>query len=788
MSIIWRKLWRDLWRSKLRTSLIVISTAMGVFSLGFVYGAGDVLDTRLTQSHRASVPAHVTLYTGRFGEEVVEIVQEQAGVADAEGEATTRIRWKLPGESEWRDANVIARSDFETQRMGLIDLLEGAWPSERRLAAEGMTLRQFGIPLGGEVIVEFGRGERRLVVTGVVRHPQAAPPPLGEPVFLATMDTIAWLAGEPVGFNRLNLRLDAFDEERAGEVAELVQDRLERMGIGVGFYAVSDPEVHPIQETLDALQQILAVLGVLSLGLAGFLIVNMMNAIVAQEVWQIGVMKVVGATRARIMRIYLAMALVYGSLSLILAVPLAAVAAYLVTGLLLDLVNVPRGSLGFTPTALVIQLAIGLIMPIVAALVPVLSAARITPHRAISSYGLGAGFGRHWLDRLIGRIRRLPRPLALSLRNTFRRKARIALTMTTLVLGGVMFMVVVSVSASMNNTLELLIDELGFDVIAGFGRAHRVQRLVSVAESVPGVSHAEVWNQVPAQISLPGGDKFDGFIWGVPADSEMFKPRVISGRALLPGDGRAILLNSKIADDEGFQVGDVITVTVLEREATWTVVGLALNVNNQQRESFVPFDALARTLGSVGRGGLVMLEAEDDTVATQERLVHDLRAAYTEQRMEPTYFESAAQARERNQVQFNVITYLMMAMAILAAAVGSIGLMSVMSVNVVERRREIGVMRAIGARSETILGIFVTEGVLVGVLSWLLAVPLSYPVARLFNDMVSRTIFRVPLDFYYAVNGAVGWLAIAVVLSAVASLWPALKAAQVSVREVLAYE
>jgi putative ABC transport system permease protein len=340
----------------------------------------------------------------------------------------------------------------------------------------------------------------------------------------------------------------------------------------------------------------------------------------------------------------------------------------------------------------------------------------------------------------------------------------------------------------MNNTLELLIDELGFDVIVGFGRAHRVQRLVSVAESVPGVSRAEVWSQLAAQIALPGGDKFDGFIWGVPSDSEMFKPRVISGRALLPGDGRAILLNSKIADDEGFQVGDVITMTVLEREATWTVVGLVLNVNNQQRESFVPFDALARTIGSVGRSGLMMLEAEDDSVATQERLVRDLRTAYIEQRMEPTYFESAAQARERNQVQFNVITYLMMAMAILAAAVGSIGLMSVMSVNVVERRREIGVMRAIGARSETILGIFVTEGVLVGALSWLLAVPLSYPVARLFSDMVSRTIFRVPLDFYYSVNGTMAWLVIVVVLSAIASLWPALKAAQVSVREVLAYE
>jgi putative ABC transport system permease protein len=130
----------------------------------------------------------------------------------------------------------------------------------------------------------------------------------------------------------------------------------------------------------------------------------------------------------------------------------------------------------------------------------------------------------------------------------------------------------------------------------------------------------------------------------------------------------------------------------------------------------------------------------------------------------------------------------MLVMAVLAAVVGSIGLMSTMSINVVERGREIGVMRATGARSSTIAGIFVAEGVLVGVLSWLLAVPLSYPGARFFSNMVGQTVFEVPLDFSYPISGMLLWLAIVVVLSALASMWPALNATRVSVREALAYE
>jgi putative ABC transport system permease protein len=376
----------------------------------------------------------------------------------------------------------------------------------------------------------------------------------------------------------------------------------------------------------------------------------------------------------------------------------------------------------------------------------------------------------------------------LSLRNTFRRKGRIALTLTTLVLSGLMFMIVMSVGNSMSNTIEVLLQDFGFDVLTVFDRPHRKARLLEVTEAIPGVAFAEVWDVRLGTVELDDGEQIQGQLWGVPDHSRMFTPRIVEGRALLPGDGRAILLNSKIATDHGIAIGDEITLTVADKEITWTVVGTIININNLQRDNFVPFDTLASEIGNANRGAFLMVAADKHDAAAHQALIRDMRAAYEANRLKPVFFQSGGELRQQTQSQFDIITYLMLAMAVLAAIVGSVGLASTMSINVVERKREIGVMRAIGATSVAILGIFVAEGALVGVLSWLLATPLSYPGARAFSAIIGDQLFEMPLDFRYSVGGLVLWLIIVSALSALASLWPALRATQVSVRESLAYE
>ena len=351
-----------------------------------------------------------------------------------------------------------------------------------------------------------------------------------------------------------------------------------------------------------------------------------------------------------------------------------------------------------------------------------------------------------------------------------------------------MFIMVMSARASLDHTVEVMLAHSRYDVMMVLSHPYRATHLIETTESVAGVTRVEVWDQRNAQLSLESGEKVEIGVIGLPPDTEVLQLRVLSGRWLSPDDGRAILLNSKLAADRGFHVGDEVTLAIAGEESTWTVVGLVLNVGITTADTYVRFGALSQETGDLNRGGMVMVMSREHDARAQERLIDALSDVCTVRRVEVKVFQSAHQFRERGQELFDIISGLLLTMAFLAAVVGGVGLMGTLSINVVERQREIGVMRAIGGQPSAIVGIFIGEGIALGLLSWLLAVPLSYPGARVFSDVIGITMFSTALDFRFSASSVVIWLGLVVVLSVLASLWPALRATRVSVREALAYE
>ena len=90
---------------------------------------------------------------------------------------------------------------------------------------------------------------------------------------------------------------------------------------------------------------------------------------------------------------------------------------------------------------------------------------------------------------------------------------------------------------------------------------------------------------------------------------------------------------------------------------------------------------------------------------------------------------------------------MLLALAVIVAVVGGIGLMGALSISVVERTKEIGVLRAVGARSRTIMGMFVMEGVLQGLFSWIMAVPLSFALGSYMAKTLGQVMFSANLDY-----------------------------------------
>jgi putative ABC transport system permease protein len=519
------------------------------------------------------------------------------------------------------------------------------------------------------------------------------------------------------------------------------------------------------------------------MGLSGFLVINTISALLAQQTRQIGIMKTIGARRGQIVAMYLFGVLTFGVLALIVAVPLGAIASFLFTSYMAGLLNFDI-AFRVPLEAVLLEVGIGLTIPLLAAAVPIMAGVRITVREAIASAGGAGHFGTGFIDRAIQRVRGLPRPTLLSLRNTFRRKARLGLTLFTLTLGGAIFIAVLTVHTSFLATLNQALDYWNYDVNAELNRPYRVEAVLAEALRVPGVVAAEAWNGgVARRVRPDGSESTAGLgtrqgpqgvesdnmrILALPADTRVLAPQLIDGRWLVDGDTRAVVVNTDVLKDEtDIAVGSTMRLKIEDKEEDFTVVGV---VKSSLSGSWIYVNGpyFAELTNRVGRASSVQVVTDDHSLATQQRVATALKE----------HLDSVGITVSSTQT----------VMAVILAVVGGIGLMGTMSINVLERSREIGVMRAIGAADRSVLTIFMYEGVLIGLISWVLGGILSFPISRLLSDAVGIAFVQEPLTYSFATAGAGLWLFLVIVLALLASFWPSFRASRITVREVLAYE
>jgi putative ABC transport system permease protein len=792
-SVRWRKAVRDLGTHPLRTALVVLSIAVGVFAIGTIAGANAMLERNLTASYAASQPASAILFAAPFDTTLVESVRGMDGVADAEGRRSVTVRLKT-GPDTYRELLLTAVPDFEDQRLDLVEPESGAWPpGTGEIVIERSSMALEPLAAGQAITVQTPDGDLHPMTVAGVSHEVGAAPAFyfGRMLGHVRPETLEDL-GYGSSYDELRILVSdtTLDEAGIQAVVDEVSTRLERAGVQVFGAWVPVPGRHPANDLLQGFFLVLGFIGGLALIVSGFLVINTVSAILAQQTRQIGVMKAIGARNDQIAGLYLGLVLAYAVLSLAVALPMGALGAYGFTVFTAGLANFDVETFYIPPYVIVLEVAVGLAVPLAAALVPVFRGVRITTREALASTGISDRFGHGRFDQFLRDLRGLSRPTLLSIRNTFRRKGRLGLTLAALGLGGAVFMSVFSVRASLMRTVEDVLAYFAYDVQVELGSTERTSVLVAEAERVPGVVAAEPWRFASTQVvSTSGAQGRATFAFGLPPNAQSVRPTILEGRWLLPDDGNAIVATSNIRDDEpDVAVGDEITLRIDGRNTTWTLVGIA---QSPMRRPFLyaPEGALERATGEVGRAGVLMIVGEPGmTRAAQDALGKSVRSHLESAGVDVASTTSAGEIREMQELAFNVLVLFLSSMAILLGIVGGIGLTGTMTINVVERAREIGVLRAVGASDMSVLLIFLAEGMLIGAISWVLGILVSIPVSKLLSDALGIVFVDRPLSWAYSIEGALAWAAIVLVLAAVASLLPAWRASRLAVREILAYE
>lgn len=665
--------------------------------------------------------------------------------------------------------------------------------------------RGYALTLGDQVYLKIDNGqeekEHQVKLNGLLYSP-AQPPAafIAEPVFYTTRERFRELTGEP-NYSLILATVPHYTPEVNLAAADRLQKELEKRDIEVtpalikpgGFRTrTNTPDRFIAQDVLDGVFLILTILAYTILILGLFLVYNTINAVISQQINQIGIMKAVGATLNQIVLIYFSTVFIYALLALASAIPLGALAGHGLRTVMVTLLGMTPGPFELSTTALLAQTTVALGAPLLAALFPIWSGASITVREAISTYGLAGT--TTLLERLLTRLRFLPRLVSLTISNTFRNKRRVILTQITLVGAGIMFMMVLHLRATIIHTFsDVLYSIFEVNVLLSLSDNQRIAEVEALTLAQPEVKAVEMWGRSNGAIRPLGqpeaSDAPQANLYGLPLPATTYHPQLRAGRWLQPEDQHAAVLNYALAQSLGVGVGDWVTLDLplTNLDPPWQVVGLVYEPLDQE-SVLLPRETLLRETRQVGRAKLIRVQTVHSDEPSEIEAVTSLRALYESRGYEVQVSREDTLHRlthERVDRMF-ILIYLLTGMAVMVAVVGAVALSGTLSINVLERTREIGVMRAIGASAVAVSGQFIGEGLILGWLSWLWAWPLSIPVGQLVSQVLSKLI-NTELIFQTSGAGVLYWFIIITVLSILASWFPAQKAAQTSVWESLAY-
>ena len=779
MTTLWKKAIRDFWLERSRTAVVVLAIALGISAFAAVLSSYAILTRELDQGYLATNPASALLRVDSIDSDLVKAILQNPEVSDAEPRRTISGQMKA-GPVQWRNLILFVVEDYGNIRISKLVPERGAWPpATGEMLIERDAFQVAKASIGDAVTVKTANGvEQPLVVSGIVHDVGQAQARMENIVYgYINLATLVQMGEEP-RLDQLNILVaqNRFDEDHIRRVASDVEQLINSRGHEVRRVEIPRPGKHPHSDLTGILLLAVSSFGLFVLVLSGILVINLLTAMMASQVRQIGVMKAIGGTRRQVMRIYFGQALFLGIAAVIVSIPLGIIGSRALCRYMATFLNFDINSFAVPIWVYLLVALIGVVAPLIAAAYPVWRGTATPVRVALSDFGLSqTRFGSSAFDRALACLGGTFSLIAFAIRNSFRRRARLVLTLLTLAAGGLFFLSALNIRASMVNTLDRMFAARKSDLTVSFARPYQFDKIQKAVSNTPGVTRAEGWFITEGS---HGDLRFT--IAALPPDTQLLDFDIIEGRKLAPQDTDTIVINNGMAGaSPKMRVGETVVLRIGTDEKPWRIVGITREAFTHTPVGYIPLTGMVNSLR------LALDNNDEDAITTlKAELDGNLEAQGVRARGSST--------KSENRFGFDqhmlMIYVFLIVMSAIVGGVGGLGLMTTMSLNVLERRREMGVMRALGATPRVVWLMIVAEGIVIGLLSWTIAALLAWPVSKAIGDFLVKVMFRSGLDFTFEPLGLLIWMLVSIGLSALASFLPAWRASRVTVREALAYE
>ena len=815
-----RKILRDVMARRGRTILVAVSIMIGVFGAVTLISANDLVVKQIKSDINPSeiamtrlfvtVPTAGTVVTASDGQDqVIDLLRNQKalpGITTIEGQAIVPVFWKESGGDKYVKGDLMTFSEpFGQIKLEPMRLVSGEWPQpgQNQIAIEQRMADEYHLSVGDTLAFrspDSAVSAQGWTITAIAFHPywvniDGGPNRPERRIFVNLEDahSIATFSGFTSFYLRYIDKQVAWDQ--TNQLSQAVAEKTNYIPTGTW---TDDPDNYFLIGEVESVTSILNLLGIVALVVSGFLVTNVINTIVVEQKRQIGVMKSLGASRLDNFIIYAGVALIYGVLGTIPGVLLGVVAGSAMANGLAPLASTLITGFHVSTSGIIIGAVMGLIVPVVAALIPVFNGTRVTIRDAMTDLGISTAWGTGPIARLI-KVLPLPVTTRQALSNVMQKKGRLALTVITLTLAASAFMGVFAMFTVITDQIENLYSTFQYQILAIPTEAQNFDTVKGMIKGVDGVG--EVYPGVGFGVKIldldgtvlsigideNGGDEINAL--GFDPASSVLELTYSEGTGWQTDSTlNGVVLTQPAADSLHKHAGDHIVVSAGGRDEEYEVLGV---ISYPFTFILMPWQNLAQQVGFVTSddvplpNALLITLVDAKPTATQvDNVIDGISNVLTENGI-PANFQNQVQEQEDAADQMLVFNMIFQLTSAVMAAVGAIGLLTTLSMAVFERQKEIGVMRSIGAGSWTIVGQFLVEGLLIGVLAWLLAIPLSYGLALTLLDGLGFADF---ITFSYPLwvlgLGLVGML----IIATAASLWPSIAAARRTVSDILRYQ
>jgi len=789
MSVRLKKALLEVWLNPARSVLMIMALGIGLWGLGSNLVSYSILNKDLNANFTGTKPPHAILKSKDFASLELSSFRARPEIDVAEFRDLSYQRIEV-FPNQWIPLWVFGVEDFDNMEVASIYLEQGRKvPEPGTMLIERNGRLVSNLKLNSVARVQVKGKTPAVPISGISFDPAQAP--ATQDAFISSYvdkKTFSDITGEPAN-QRLIIRFRQVQSRQ--DVQHLIQgiiDEFRRNGMTVNTVDVPRFDQHPHQFQLNTLIALQGSIGFLALVMGAVLISQLMQAILAQQVRQIGILKAVGATRSQIFGIYLTMVLILGVVATLIAIPIALASGFAFARFVSTVLNfnIITTTLPFSNYLLLVS--IGLLLPVLFTLPIIRRGTSIPVTEALSDYGINQYTSR--LSTKTFACLPVSNSLRLSFRNLLRKKKRLAVTMFMIALGVAIFSAGFNVRQSLVVFLNDTKESMKYDVQVVLKNSISLEKLTGPFQSLNNLSQIESWSGGQGRLQSGVISATNGVgVVALPFDTKLMKWDVIEGRWLQPKDEIEVVINQRAADLlDSPVVGEMLVIGLKEKQLSARLVGVIKEFN--VGKIYIDKEQYNVLVNPEGLVNSLMFTAKDRSYASVVDMKMDTESRIEKAELDVLYVMSQTERAKIIYDHLDIILTVFAFLSLIVLVVSALGMASTTGINILERTREIGVMRAIGATPKTIYGIFVSEGMIlnsIGISIGILAgLPLSAIAARFFGNLILG--HDVSLSFAFSVEGLAITLLTILFFGWLASRIPARKAIAVSTHEALSYE